>query len=261
MLGSLIQVRADIVFQDNFGSGNLNKWTVMGSPPNIVQTPRLPGTTYSIQFPLESSQYANNLTYIQAPFPKSTTATLEFFFQTDTAPPSESGTTLAMIMTNTSTATGELWLLLSTGLNGTSFTFTYPTSKNGESGTVIPTNLMTGWYKFDIAIDLKDNPGSVQLSINNSPVFNTTVSQANFSPTVFRLGPYITNGYSGGNIYFGDVAVANTLTTSIQTNPNSTSSSAPEYPTATLIALVFAIAVTSSVVIVIMRHKTRYLWQ
>lgn len=91
LIGGLLQVRADVVFQDNFSSGNLNKWTVSGSP-TVVTSPVVSGSSYAVQFPLTSPSLDTTLgnipsSYIQAPFVQSNVATLEFYFQTDTLPP------------------------------------------------------------------------------------------------------------------------------------------------------------------------------
>ena len=130
MMGSLMQVRADVVFQDNFGNGNLNNWTLSGSP-SIVTSPVVAGSKYAAHFSSTSTD-SFTFSYIQASFPQSNMATLEFYFQTDTTPPHVSAIGVAQIMT---TINGESGGLLSLSLdcvtNGSlGWTFIYPSGEN-----------------------------------------------------------------------------------------------------------------------------------
>ncbi len=214
MMGSLIEVRADIVFQDNFGSGSLSKWTTSGLPI-IVNSPVVSGSKYAVQFP---ANYASqNLFYIQAEFPKSSEATLEFYFLIDTTPPVSSSVGLVQV---TTIINGESGGLLSLSLDCTKndslgFTFIYPTGEtNGIDnllGQFIQSNVQTGsWYKVDVSIATIGNTGTIQLSVNNLPVCTITNAQFVWNPVAFRLGPLISTGYSSGNIYFDDVTITNT---------------------------------------------------
>jgi len=175
-----MQVMADIVFQDNFGSGNLNNWTLSGSP-SIVTSPVVAGSKYAAHFSSTSID-SSTFSYIQASFPQSNTATLEFYFQTDTTPPHVSAIGVAQIMT---TVNGESGGLLSLSLdcvtNGSlGWTFVYPSGENTPIGSqtavdnlqgqFIQSTIQTGvWYKIDISVAMNGNTGTIQLSINDSP--------------------------------------------------------------------------------------------
>jgi len=250
LCGSLIKVRATVVFQDDFGSGNLNKWTVSGSP-TVVASPVVSGSSYAVQFPLTSPSLdttSGNIpsSYIQAPFVQSNVATLEFYFQTDTLPPLQSGFNLAQIVFNVGGSTNVISLMLSSGKAASSWCFTYPTyQSNGEYGNygqVIPlnssaiTSISTGvWYKIDIATTINGGEATFQFSINNTPVCTATCDQFNWSPTVFKLGPLISTGFSSGNIYFDGVTVTNTANVSQSTTstPLPTTTQTASSPTVT----------------------------
>ena len=244
LMGSLMQVRADMVFQDNFSSGNLSKWTISGSP-TVVTSPVVSGSSYAVQFPLSSpslNMTIGNITssYIQASFVQSNEATLEFYFQTDTLPPLQSGFNLAQIVFNLGGSPNVISLLLSSGKAASSWCFSYPTYQSnglyGNYGKVIPlnssdiTSVSTGvWYKIDIAIAINGGMGTFQFSINNTPIYIATCDQFNWSPTVFKLGPLISTGFSSGNLYFDGVTVSNTANIS-----QSTTTPSPTFaPTAT----------------------------
>ena len=234
LMGGLMQVKADVVFHDDFGSGNFVNWTVSGSP-NTVTTPTLQGCTYAAQFPLDSTPLNattlgnNTSSYIQAPFVQSNAATLEFYFQTDTLPPLQSGFNLAQIRFNLGGGPNVISLMLSSGTASSSWCFTYPTYSQvipsssygtsggfGDYGQVIPlnasavTNISAGvWYKIDIAIAVNSDIGTFQFSINNTPIYIATCVHFNWSPTVFMLGPLIPTGFSSGNLYFDNVTLTN----------------------------------------------------
>ena len=229
--GCLIQTKADIVFQDNFGSGNLNNWTVVGSP-SIVTAPTVAGSTYAVQFPSYSTtilgEPSSNISYIQAPFPQSNTATLEFYFQFDAI---VQDIVFADIING---GIGNLWIMLSPYVNNGSlyFMFSYPTSEGSFSRSVLSNVQPDVWYKFDITIAMNDNLGSIQLLINDSPVFSETKVQFGWNPTVFKLGNIISSGNSTANIYIDDVTVTNTANISQPTSTPSptTSPTAPTSP-------------------------------
>jgi hypothetical protein len=274
-------VRADIVFQDNFGGGNLNNWTVSGSP-NVVTSPVVVGSKYSVQF-TSTSNDESTFSYIQASFTQSNTATLEFYFQTDTTPPYSSSIELAQIMTSTS-INSEPSGLLSLSLNcvtnnSLGWTFIYPSGENTPTGSKTPVNYLKGqfiqsriqmgvWYKIDLSVDTNGNTGTIQLSINNSPLYTLNNIHFIWNPTIFRLGPLISTGYNSGNIYFDDVTITNTtniqqstVTSSPTISPTeSTSGSStvltsptptvPEFPALVIVPLLLFVF---SVVIV--RHR------
>jgi hypothetical protein len=245
---SLMQCRADVVFQDNFGSGNLNKWTVSGSPPSIVTAPVVDGSTYSLQFPSASTN-SSTLTYIQAPFPQSNMATLEFYFQTDTPPPTSSEIGLSQVMCNINgKSDGSVSLDLSCAANGTLEWFLiYPYNEsNGATSfqaQTLQSSIQVGaWCKVDIALAMSGNTRGIQLSIDDTPVFTDNSVQVSWSSTVFRLGPQMSMGYSSGNIYFDGVTITNsanipvptptpspTANTTVNPSPTATTST----PTAT----------------------------
>ena len=230
---SLMPVKADIVFQDSFGNGNFNNWTVSGSP-SIVTAPVVAGSKYSVQFPSNSTN-SNTLSYIQASFSQSNMATLEFYFQTDTIP-QNSSIDLAQIINNgdNPSESGSLLLTLFTLNNGSfAWAFTYPSLEASSplrqsaaeslQTKFILSSTQTGvWYKFDIAIAVSGTTGAVELSINDSPVFSVTNVQFIWNPTVFRLGPLTSVSYSSGSVYFDDVTVTNTANI-----PQSTSTPSP----------------------------------
>jgi hypothetical protein len=220
ILGFLIQAEADIVFQDNFQSGNFNKWTVFGSP-NIVTSPTVTGSEYSSQFPSYSTSSlgvpSSNISYIQAPFPQSNSATLEFNFQFD---PIVQDILFADIING---GIGNMWLMVTPFNNNGSlnFVFTCPTSEKGFSGTSVLSNVQPNvWYKFDIAVN--SISGAIQLSINDSLVFSETNVQFSWNPTDLKLGTIITAGNSTGNVYIDNVTVTNTANISQLTSTTTT---------------------------------------
>ncbi len=223
ILGCLMPVRADVVFQDNFGSGNLNNWTVVGSP-NIVSTPTVAGSTYAVQFPsnaMIAGMPSSNVSYIQAPFPQASTATLEFYFQFDA---NATGTEFADIING---GFGNLWLLLAQYVNNGSlyFAFTYPLGKGSFSRIVFSGAQSDVWYKFDIAVNQIN--GAIQLSINDSPVFSIN-ELFGWNPTIFILGDMYSTANNTSNIYIDDVTITNTANISQSTvTPSPTISPTP----------------------------------
>jgi hypothetical protein len=237
LMGCLVQVRADVVFQDSFEKGNFNKWTVVGSP-SIVTSPTMDGSEYAAQFALNPTNTSSDgisygTSYLQAPFPSSNTATLEFYLQTDTL--SQNGSLdIAEIASPSdiplSQDTSLVFLSILPLKNGSiAWAFTYPSGENTPIGSqtsvnhfetryIIQSSAQTEvWYKFDIAISSSSN--TIQLSINNSTVFTAT-NQFIWNPTVFKIGNILNYNYSIGNLYFDDVTVTNTasFTQSISTS-------------------------------------------
>jgi len=225
-MGGLIQVRADVVFQDNFENGNFNKWTVVGSP-NIVTTPIIDGSDYAAQFELnstitQSGGISYGSSYLIATFPSSNTATLEFNLQTDTLSQSGSLDVAEIASSGNSPLSQDNMLILLSILplkNGSLvWTFTYPSGENIPIGSqtnvdnfftkYTESSVQTDtWYKFDVAISCNSN--TIQLSINNSPVVTAT-NQFIWNPIVFKLGNLASYNYSNGNIYIDNVTVSNT---------------------------------------------------
>jgi hypothetical protein len=245
----LTLAKANIVFQDDFGSGNFNSWTVTGSPA-IVTKPVSEGSKYTAQFPSTSSNASNS--YIQAPFPKTNTATLEFYFQTDTITENFSTICFAAIMSNAS----SIFVTLNRLTNGSlTWAFVYPSTNGSSDMKIILSTVQTDvWYKFGVAVAVSAAAGTIQFSINSSPVFTVSEPQFNWDPTVFNLGTVVSKGYSDGHIYIDDVSVTDTAniveSTSASPTPasNPSSQSAPEFSTLTAIAL-FTVLSVSAVII------------
>ena len=243
ILGSLIQVRADVVFQDNFGSGNLNNWVVSGSP-KIVSSPTFSGSKYAVQFSAKSLGNFNSTSgvvplpsLIQGSFPQSNTATLEFYFQIDTISQNESLIGVAQILNGGETDSPTLQLFRLT--NGSlAWVFSYPINETTGSLMQMISNIQKNvWYKIDITIDMSGS-GEIQLSINDATVFSTTPVEISWNPYAFALGPAgLSNGYSNGNIYFDNVKVTNTANISQTTS----SPAVPEFPTLVILPLLLSV--------------------
>ncbi len=285
---SLVQVRADVVFQDNFESGNFSKWTVVGSP-NMVTKPILDGNAYAAQFALNSTDtqpggISYGISYLQATFPSSNTATLEFYLQTDTL--SQSGSLDVAEIASPSNIplsqdTPLIFLSILPLKNGSLvWAFTYPSGENTPIGSqtrvdnfytkYTQSSVQTdAWYKFDIAISSSSN--IIQLSINNSPVFTAT-NQFIWNPTVFKLGNIESYNYSNGNIYIDDITVSNTANISqLESTPSPTliptaaptqasspsptpTSTIPEFPVLTTPTLLI-LMVAAGLLVNLKKHK------
>ena len=233
-MGSLVGVRADVVFQDNFGSGNLNNWTAVGSP-TVVTSPTVDESTYSAQFPLNTTitEVSNkpSLSYLQAAYPSSTASTLEFYILTDTI--LASGSLDVAEIVAPSAMPGLLVLSILPLKNGNLvWVLTYPSGENIPAGSQTSENHYSSqytnfnvqanvWYKIDIAVSSSSN--TIQLSINNSPVFTAT-NQFIWNPTLFKLGNVASFYYNNGSLYIADVKVSDTSNISQATSmPSQTS--------------------------------------
>ena len=217
---SLESAKADVVFQDNFGSGNFNNWTVVGSP-TVVTSPTIDGSTFSAQFPLNTTttEVSNkpSLSYLQAAYPSSTASTLEFYVLTDTV--LASGSLDVAEVVAPSVMPGLLVLSILPLKNGNLvWVLTYPSGENTPAGSQTSVNHYSSqytnfnvqanvWYKIDIAVSSSSN--TIQLSINNSPVFTAT-NQFIWNPTLFKLGNVASFYYDNGSLYLADVKVSDT---------------------------------------------------
>jgi len=223
----LMQGRADVVFQDNFQSGNLNNWTVLGIA-NIVTAPVAPGYTYSVQIPLSS-----NASYIKAPFPPLGSETFEFYFMTDTLSNGNAGIPFATIVNG---YTMFVFMLVSDANGTLDWVLGYPQTvyEPGTSIQSIPSTIQANtWYKFDLAVENSGGNGAFQFSINDSPIYSLSSIKFDWNPTYFILGLAAgATGYNSGNIYFDGVTITNSANIPVST-PTPSPTASP-LPTATL---------------------------
>jgi hypothetical protein len=218
-ISGLCQVKADVVFQDDFHSGNFDKWMIVGSP-KVVTSPAA-NSNASAQFSLNTTNTLSGgypderMSYLQAPYPSSNVSALEFFVLIDTFPPntpkwvSENGTIVVAEICGPyhGRTLGETTVLVDLVVmpkedGSFVWAFFYPDS-NGIQTKYISSPQANTWYKFNISVFNH----TINLSINDSLAFKTT-DQFNWNPTVFRIGNVLDYNYSSGNVYIDDVIVS-----------------------------------------------------
>lgn len=252
IIGSLSQVRADVVFQDSFSGGDFSKWSVVGSP-NIVTSPAVDSNA-SAQFSLNSTNTLSGgypderMSYLQAPYPSSNVSALEFYVLIDTLPSitpkwvSESGTIVVAEICGpyNGRTLGESTVLVDLAVmpkEDGSFVWAlfYPDS-NGIQTKYISSPQANTWYKFNISV----SNHTINLSVNDSSAFKTT-DKFNWNPTVFRIGNVLDYNYSSGNVYIDDVIVSQSEPTPSPDASNIPSPSVPELSWLAIIPLMVAL--------------------
>ena len=168
--------------------------------------------------------------------------TLEFYFETDAIPENSSTICFADIMSGLS----SVFVTLNTAANGSlAWAFVYPSEQGPQMKVVSLTVVVDVWYKFDVASGVNGATETFQFSINDLPVFTAAEVGISWSPTVFDLGTFVSNGYRGGNIYIDDVTVTNAADITSQ-SPSATSTAVPEF---SLWAVVLTLFIAGSVFI------------